>query len=98
MVNKCSKLNPALAGYAGIAVLAIIVVLAFIPFGLTDFIGHFLFIIPLVAVLLTPRKKLLFRTATVSTIAFLLMFFILMLFGYVSYYLLHFNLHPHLHP
>ena len=87
-----------LAGYASIGVLATIVVLAFIPFGLTDFIGHFLFIIPLVAVLLTPRKTFVFRTAIASTAGFIMISIALLLFGYMSYYVLHFDLHPHLHP
>lgn len=86
-----------MGGYAGIAVLGVFVVLAFIPFGMTDFIGHFLFIIPLIAILFTPRKKFLFQTATTNTAAFLLTFFLLMLMGYLSYYILHFQLHPHLH-
>ncbi|MCK7067196.1 hypothetical protein L8P91_13480 [Enterobacter bugandensis] len=87
-----------LAGYASIGVLATIVVLAFIPFGLTDFIGHFLFMIPLVAVSLTPRKTFIFRTAMTSTVGFIMVSIALLLFGYMSYYVLHFNLHPHLHP
>lgn len=84
-----------MAGYASIGVLATIVVLAFIPFGLTDFIGHFLFIIPLVAILLTPRKTFIFRTAMTSTVGFVMMFAVLTLFGYLSYYILHFHLHTH---
>ncbi|MDE1186471.1 MAG: hypothetical protein PW844_08330 [Pantoea sp.] len=85
-----------MAGYASIGVLATIVVLAFIPFGLTDFIGHFLFIIPLVAVLLTPRKTFIFRSAMTNTVGFVMMLVALTLFGYLSYYFLHFHLYTHL--
>ncbi|WP_007372393.1 hypothetical protein [Kosakonia radicincitans] len=84
-----------LAGYACIGLFAIIVVLAFIPFGITDFVGHLVFIFPLVALLLTPRKTHLFRTATASTLAFLLTLAILLFFSYTAYNVLQFNLHIH---
>lgn len=45
------------AGYAGIGVMGFFVTVAVIPFGMIDFIGHFLFIIPLVAILFIPRKS-----------------------------------------
>lgn len=86
-----------LAGYASIALFAVIVIMAFIPFGLTDFVGHLLFIFPLVAMLLTPRKGHLFRTATGNTLAFLVMLIILLLFSYASYNVLQFGLHTHIH-
>ncbi len=84
-----------LASYACIGLFAIIVVLAFIPFGLTDFVGHLVFIFPLVAILLTPRKTHLFRTATGNTLAFLLTLIILLGFSYASYTVLQVNLHTH---
>ncbi|WP_342322681.1 hypothetical protein AAEY27_20810 [Kosakonia sp. BYX6] len=84
-----------LAGYASIAVFALIAVLAFIPFGLTDVVGHFAFIIPLVAILLTPRKTVLFRSATANTAAFLGLLLFLLLFGAMSHAVLQFNTQMH---
>ena len=85
-----------LAGYAAIALLAFFVIAAFIPFGLIDFVGHFLFIIPLLAVLFTPRQTLPFASALVNTLAFVATLIFLTLFAYASYYVLHFNLNPNL--
>lgn len=85
-----------LAGYASIGVLAISVLAAVIPFGVIDFVGHFLFIIPLIAVLFAPRETPLFKTASGSTLAFILMMVVLFAIAYLSYYLLHYHLHPQL--
>lgn len=84
-----------LAAYACIALFAMVVVLAFIPFGMTDFVGHLIFIFPLVGMLLTPRKTPLFRTATMNTLAFLLTLAMLLLFSYAAYNVLQFKLHVH---
>lgn len=86
-----------LAGYAGIGVLAFVVLAAVIPFGTIDFIGHFLFVIPLMALLLAPRQKPLFKSAEGNTAAFVLMTVTLITLAYLSYYLLHYHLHSHLH-
>ncbi len=85
-----------LAAYLAIAVLALLVVIAFIPFGVTDMIGHFLFIVPLIAVLLTPRKEVVFKTAVANTFGFLVALLGFLLLSYVSYFILHYHLHPHL--
>lgn len=82
------------ASYAAIGVLAMFVVLAFIPFGLTDFIGHFLFIIPLIAILFSPKKADFKFSALSSTLFFLCSLVIYFVFAYTSYYILHFQLHP----
>ncbi|WLI75369.1 hypothetical protein Q5705_12245 [Kosakonia sp. H02] len=84
-----------LASYASIVLFALIAVLAFIPFGLTDVVGHFAFIVPLVAILLTPRETVLFRSATANTAAFLVMLLTLLLMASLSYSVLQFNTQMH---
>lgn len=81
------------AGYAGIGLMAFFVIAAVIPFGMIDFIGHFLFIIPLIAVLFTPRKVPLCRTACGSTFAFLVALALYLLVAYAAWYMLYFYLH-----
>lgn len=84
-----------LASYACITLFALVAVLAFIPFGITDVVGHFAFIVPLVAILLTPRETVLFRSAAANTAAFLAMLLTLLLFGALSYSVLQYNTHLH---
>lgn len=84
------------AGYAGIGVMGFFVTVAVIPFGMIDFIGHFLFIIPLVAILFIPRKKPLCATATCNTFGFLFTLGLYMGISYATYYILHFYMHMHL--
>lgn len=84
------------AGYAGIGLMTFFVSIAIIPFGLIDFIGHFLFIIPMAAILFTPRKKPLYATATGNTLGFLSALVLYMAVSYATYYMLHFYLHMHL--
>lgn len=84
------------AGYAGIGMMAFFVLGAVIPFGMIDFIGHFLFIIPLVAILLTPRKVPLCRTAWGNTVGFITAFVLFFLVAYGAWYMLHHYLHPQL--
>lgn len=84
-----------LASYACITLFALIAVLAFIPFGITDVVGHLAFIVPLIAILLTPRETVLFRSATANTAAFLAMLLTLLLFGSLSYSVLQYNTHLH---
>ncbi len=84
------------AGYAGIGLMAFFVIGAVIPFGMIDFIGHFLFIVPLTAILLVPRRVPLCRTASGSTLAFVTTFALFLLTAYAAWYMLYFYLHPHL--
>jgi hypothetical protein len=84
-----------LASYTCITLFALIAVLAFIPFGITDVVGHLAFIVPLVAILLTPRETVLFRSAAANTAAFLAMLLTLLLFGSLSYSVLQYNTHLH---
>lgn len=84
------------AGYAGIGMMAFFVTVAVIPFGMIDFIGHFLFIIPLIAILFTPRKTALFATATGNTLGFVLALMLYLAVSYATYYMLHYYLHLHL--
>jgi len=84
-----------LASYACITLFALVAVLAFIPFGITDVVGHFAFIVPLVAILLTPRETVLFRSVATNTAAFLAMLLTLLLFGSLSYSVLQYNVHLH---
>lgn len=85
-----------LAGYAAIGLMAFFVVAALIPFGLIDFVGHFLFIVPLLAITFTPRRTLPVASALGSTAAFIATLVFLTLFAYASYYVLHYQLHPDL--
>lgn len=84
------------AGYAGIGLMAFFVIGAVIPFGMIDFIGHFLFIVPLTAILLVPRRVPLCRTAWGSTLAFVTTLALFLLAAYAAWYMLYFYLHPHL--
>ncbi|MDB5776426.1 MAG: hypothetical protein JWP38_2559 [Herbaspirillum sp.] len=81
------------AAYAAIGVLTFFVLLALIPFGLIDFIGHFLFIIPMIAILFAPRKEDFSFSALTNTGLFLLTSCVFFLFSYGSYYVLHYHLH-----
>jgi len=85
-----------LAGYAAQLGLGFLVISAIIPFGHVDFIGHFLFIVPLIAIIFTPRQNHMFRTVYGNTIAFVISLFALFLLAYLSYYILHYQLHPNL--
>ncbi|KFK96232.1 MULTISPECIES: hypothetical protein [unclassified Serratia (in: enterobacteria)] len=85
-----------LAGYGGIALMAFFVFAALIPFGMIDFVGHFLFVVPLIAILFAPRKTPVFVTAWGNTVAFSSALVLYTVVGYVSYYVLHYHLHPNL--
>ncbi|PKH22619.1 hypothetical protein CIG19_11600 [Enterobacterales bacterium CwR94] len=81
------------AGYAGIGLMAFFVLGAVIPFGLIDFIGHFLFIIPMIAILFTPRKVPMCQTALRNTLLFLLALALYLLVAYAAWYMLYYYLH-----
>ncbi|WP_350262581.1 hypothetical protein AAF463_24775 (plasmid) [Pantoea sp. BJ2] len=85
-----------LASFASLVILFILVTLAFIPFGMTDFIGHFLLIVPLIAILSSPREQPVFERSATSTLAFMFTFCFFLMLSYTSYYLLHYQLHLHL--
>lgn len=85
-----------LAGYISLGALAVLVLAAIIPFGTVDFIGHFLFVVPLIAVAFTPRRQPVFATPLTNTLGFLATLVLLFAFAYISYYILHYSLHPHL--
>lgn len=81
------------AGYAGIGLMAFFVFGAVIPFGMIDFIGHFLFIIPMIAVLFTPRKVPLCSKAWSNTLAFVMTFALYLIVAYAAWYMLYYYMH-----
>jgi len=77
------------ASFGAAAVLAFFFFIAIIPFGFIDLVGHFLFIIPLVAIVLTPRQFKPSFNSIVNAGVFVVAVFAYMLVAYGAFYVTH---------